>query len=222
MLKVGIGAAQKWLTPGTLSEPGVVRYATWVSVWGRWFVWLVCVFLIAYRPSVWHPEQIEYVALPIVLLMVNGLVHYRLLTSRPVTQRWLLFLSVMDVALTTFGVVISNGYPSFIFLAYYPALGVFAVIFSSLWLSLGWTTMVVLIYTIVCLTAGSGLDLDMGHERVLLARLSVMYIIAVGIGFITRFERLRWQQAVSSERRLLGSGSNSPSRSTTRPLKPPT
>ena len=50
---------------------------------------------------------------------------------------------------------------------------------------------------------GSGLDLDAGNEKVLLARLAMMYTIALGISFITRFERVRWQTAVSRERQLL-------------------
>ena len=51
-------------------------------------IWLVAVFLIAYRPGFWYPEDLEYLALPVLLLAVNGLVHYRLLSNRPVTQRW--------------------------------------------------------------------------------------------------------------------------------------
>ncbi len=54
----------------------------------------------------------------------------------------------------------------------------------------------------MCLTVGYGLDLDLGQAKVLVGRLAVMYIIVLGIGLITQFERLRWQTAVSSERRL--------------------
>ena len=202
MLKAGIEAVQQWVAPGAMSEPDVVIYATWISVWGRWFIWLVAVFLTVYRPGFWYPEDLEYLALPVLLLAVNGLVHYRLLSNRAITQRWLLFLSVMDVALITYGVVIGGGFTSFIFLAYYPALGIFAVVYSSLWLSLGWTTTVVLAYALVCVVVGSGLDIEAGQEKVLVARLAVMYTMALGIGLITQFERFRWQTVVTSEQRL--------------------
>ena len=96
----------------------------------------------------------------------------------------------------------AGGFTSFIFLAYYPALSMFAVVFSSLWLSLAWTTAVVLTYALVCVTVGSGLDLEAGQEKVLVARLAMMFTMALGISLITRFERLRWQQAVSGERQL--------------------
>ena len=72
LLKAGIGAVQKRAMPSSLTEPDVVLYATWISVWGRWFVWLVGVFLLAYRPGFWYPQDIEYLALPVLVFMVNG------------------------------------------------------------------------------------------------------------------------------------------------------
>ena len=118
MLKAGVEAIRQRVTPGTLSDPDVVRYAALVSVWGRWFVWLVTVFLLAYRPGFWYPEDIELLFLPVLLGMLNGLLHHRLLTNRSVTWRWMLFLSATDIALITFGIVIAGGFRSFIFLAY--------------------------------------------------------------------------------------------------------
>ena len=117
LLKAGIRAVQKRAMPSSLTEPDVVLYATWISVWGRWVVWIIGGFLLAYRPGFWYPEDIEYLAIPVLAFMVNGLVHYRLLTNRTVTWRWMLLLSAMDVVLTTVGVVIGGGFASFIFLA---------------------------------------------------------------------------------------------------------
>ena len=202
MLKTGIESIQKWVTPGILTDPDVVLYAARISVWGRWFVWLVGVFLLAYRPGFWYPEDIEYLSIPVLLAMVNGLVHYRLLTNRPVTWRWMFVLSAAEIALVTGGVVIGDGFRSLTFLAYYPSLAVFAVVFSSHWLSLAWTTAAALAYAVVCLRVGSGLDLDAGNEKVLLARLAMMYTMTLGISFITRFERIRWQTSVAKEREL--------------------
>ena len=202
MLKTGIDAVQKWVTQGALSDPDVFLYAARVSVWGRWFVWLVGVFLLAYRPGFWYPENIEYLSIPVLLGLLNGLVHLRLLTNRPVTWRWMLFLFAMDIALTTVGIVIGGGFRSFIFLAYYPSLAVFAVVFSSHWLSLAWTTTVAVAYAVVCLRVGSGLDLDAGNEKALLARLAMMYTLVLGISFITGFERIRWRTSVAREREL--------------------
>ncbi len=202
MLKAGVGAIQKWVTPGALTDPDVVLYAARVSIWGRWFIWLVCIFLLAYRPGFWYPEYIEFLPIPVLLGTLNGLVHHRLLTNRPVTWRWLLCLSAGEIALITAGIVMAGGFRSFIFLAYYPSLAFFAVVFSSHWLSLAWTTTAAVAYATVCLRVGSGLDLDAGNERVLLTRLAVMYTIVLGISCLTRFERIRWQTSVSREREL--------------------
>ena len=195
-------AIRHWVAPGALSDPDVVLYAAGVSVWSRWFVWLVGAFLLAYRPGLWYPGDIEYLALPVLVGVLNGLVHHRLLTNRTVTWRWMLFLCATDIALITFGIVIGGGFRSFIFLAYYPSLAVFAVVFSSFWLSLAWTTVAAATYAVVCLSVGAGLDLGAGNEKVLLARLALMYSIVLGISFITRFERIRWRTSVSREREL--------------------
>ena len=203
MLKAGMGALQQRVMPSVQADPDVFLYATWISVWGRWFIWLVCVFLLAYRPGSWYPESMEYLPIPVLLFAANGLVHHRLLTHRPVTWRWLLFLGAMDVALITVGVFIGGGFRSFIFLFYYPAMAVFAVVFSSSRLSLAWTTTAAVAYVVVCLVAGPGLDLGAGNEKVLVPRLAVMYTIVVGVNLITRFERARWHAAVARERQLL-------------------
>ena len=202
MLKAGTGAIQKWVVADALTDPYVVVYAARVSVWGRWFVWLVLVFQLLYRPGFWYPEDIEYLLVHMLVLSANGLVHHRLRTHRPVTWRWMLFLSATYVALITVGVVIGGGFTSLIFLAYYPTLAIFAVVFSSRWLTLAWTTTTAVAYAAVSLTVGSGLDLGAGKEKVLVARLALMYTIVLGISLISRFERSRWQTSVTRERQL--------------------
>ena len=222
MLKAGIGAIQKWVVAGALTDPDVILYAAWISVWGRWFVWLIGVFLLAYRPGFWYPQDIEFLLLHVLLFVTNGLVHHRLLTHRPVTWRWMLFLCAMDIALITACVVIDGGFSSFIFLAYYPALVIFAVVFPSSRLTLAWTTTIAVAYAAVCLMLDSGLDLGAGKEKALVARLAAMYTTVLGISLINRFERIRWQTSVTRERQLRRERTGSPRRFTTPPLRPPT
>ncbi|MCY4619808.1 MAG: ATP-binding protein [Chloroflexi bacterium] len=202
VLKATDEAIQTWLTPVTLNEPDVVRFATWISIWGRWFVWLLLVFLLAYRPDFWYPHHVEFIAMPIAQLLINGLVQYRLLAKRPITQRLLFLCSASDVAQIIFAVVILGGYSSFAFLGFYPALGLFAVLFSALWVTLAWTSVAAVIYVSLCLWIGGGLDLELGQEKVLVARVATMYIVAVGIGMLIRYERLRWQSALSRAQQL--------------------
>ena len=203
MLKADIGALTKRFSSTILSDPDVVQYAAGVSVWGRWFVWLVTVVQFIYRPGFWYYEgHFEYLFLHVPLVTLNGLVHYRLLTNRSVTWRWLLLLSAMDIVLATAGIILQRGFEGFLFLAYYPALALFVVVFPSLWLGLAWTTMTAVVYTFVCLRVGLGLDLVAGDEKELLARLAAMYAIVLYVSLIARFERTKRQAAVERERHL--------------------
>ena len=79
------------------------------------------------RPD-WFPAHIEFVLVHALVVACNGLVHYRLLTNRPVTWRWMLFPSAMDMTLTTAGIVVTGGFESFVFLGYYAALAIFAAV----------------------------------------------------------------------------------------------
>ena len=174
-----------------------------VECWGRWFIALVSALEIAYRPGFSYPDVWVYVLLMVPLVALNGLVHFRLLTNRPVTWRWMLLLSAMDIALATSSISVGpGGFDGYVFVAYYPALGLFAVVFTSLWLSLAWTTMTAVAYSFVSLRVGAGLDVDAGDEKVLLGRLAAMYALVLCVSLMTRFERMRRQAAVDRERKV--------------------
>ena len=197
-----MGAIAKRFSPAIWADPDVVPYAARVSVWGRWFIALVSAFEIAYRPDLWYPDGWGYVLLLAPLVALNGLVHFRLLTNRTVTWRWMLLLGATDIALATSSISVGPGFDSYVFVAYYPALALFAVVFTSLWLSLAWTTLTAVAYTLVSLTVGVGIDVDAGDEKVLLGRLAAMYALVLCVSLITRFERVRRQTAVDRERRV--------------------
>ena len=212
MLKADIGAMLNRFSPAVWADADVVPYAARVSVWGRWFILLVAVFQFLYRPMFWYPDHVEYTLLPAAALALNGLVHYRLLTDRPVTWRWLLFLSVMDFALITAGLVFQAGLTSglvlqsaihgFMFLAYYPALALLVVVFASLWFGLAWTTVTAVVYSLLCMTTGPGLNLDLEEEKLLLARVAMMYALVLFVSLIARFDRTTRQAALERERRM--------------------
>ena len=202
MPKADLGAIAKQFSPAIWADPDVVPYAARVSVWGRWFIALVSAFEIASRPDFWYPDGWGFVLLMVPLVSLNGLVHFRLLTNRPVTWRWMLLLSAMDIALAMSSISVGPGFDSYVFVAYYPALALFAVVFTSLWLSLAWTTLTAVAYALVCWRVGVGLDVDAGDEKVLLGRLAAMYALVLCVSLITRFERMRRQTAVDRERRV--------------------
>ena len=184
-------------------DADTVRYAAGVSVWGRWFISVVTLFQFAYRFRFWFPNNFEFPLLLVLLVALNGLVHYRLVTGRPVTWRWLLLLSAMDIALATTGVVFQGGFEDgFVFVAYYPALALFVVVFPSLWLGLAWTTMTAVVYAVAILTVSPPLNLIADDGKELVVRLAAMYALVLYVSLIARFERVRRQAAVEGERRL--------------------
>ncbi|MYB50464.1 MAG: hypothetical protein F4X72_14570 [Dehalococcoidia bacterium] len=190
------------LEPAVWVDRDVLPYAARVSVWGRWFVALVAVFLVAYRLDFWYPHHLAPAVLVIPLVAVNGLVHWGILLKRPVTRRWLLLLSGLDVALISASVSSFAGLERFVFVAYYPSLAMFVLVFTSIRLGLAWTTLTAAAYTIATLMSAGGLDLAEGDEKVLLARLAAMYALVLCVMLITRFERAGRRAAIDRERRL--------------------
>ena len=184
-------------------EPHVVRHAVRVTVWGRWFMLLIGVFHLAYPGGFAYPHDVEHAALLVPPAALNGLVHHRLLTNRSVSWGWMLALSASDFALSTAHLLIhQGGFDNYVFLAYYPAVGAFAVVFASFSLVMAWTTVVAVGYALVCVLVGPGLDLAGGDGKELAARLMTMYLMAVSISLIVRFERARRQAAMEGERRV--------------------
>ena len=90
----------------------------------------------------------------------------------------------------------------FVHLFYYPALALMAVLFTSFRLNMAWVTMASLVYVAISLTVGDGIDIEAGDEKTLLARIAVMYVVVAAVNLATRFERIRWRQAVERERAL--------------------
>ena len=106
------------------------------------------------------------------------------------------------VTLITAVVIIGGDFHLFSYVAYYPALALFAVVFPHLWLSLAWATMAGAIYAVVSLMVGPGLDFDAGQEKALLARVMAMYGVVASVSLIARFERVRRQESAEREREL--------------------
>ena len=203
MLKADVGAIATRFQSAIVSDPEVVRYAARISVWGRWLIWAVTLFQFFYRPGFWyHRGDYEYFLLLVPPIALNGLIHYRLLTNRPVSLRWMLLSIAVDLFVFTFGIFVQRGFEGFLYLAYYPVLALFVLVFPSLWLGLALTTVIAVAYTFICLTVGLGLDFVAGDEKELLARVTAMYVLVLCVSPIVRFDRTMRQAALERERAL--------------------
>ena len=226
LLRADIGAITKRFSPSAWADPDVVPFAARVSVWGGGSYGLSpC----SYWPTAGRLVPCENRVR--VFARALGDVQWPGPLPAPDEQAGDLaldvLLSAMDIVLITADIVIGGGFKSFTFLAYYPALAMFAVVFTPLWLGLAWTTMAAGAYVVVSLAVGSGLDLGGGDPsggdlRVLVGRLAAMYAMVLCVSLITRSNarrgRLRWK----GNGRCSGNASSSPRRFTTQPLRPPT
>jgi len=183
-------------------DPGELRYPATRGVWVRWFICAACVFLLVYRAEV-SGRYTGYVLCLIVLVGSNAFIHYRVHSSRDVTLKLLLVFNALDVALISVAMAVGGGFSQvFFYLLYYPTLAWFAVFFNSFRLSFGWVTLVAVIYTIVSLTVGGGLDLEAREDKSLIARIVVMYAVVSSVSLLARSERLKRLEAVAREREL--------------------
>ena len=191
----------------TLNEvdPDGLRYLATISVRAHWFVIAVLFVELVYRPYLYFgvPRYATYALLLVVLIGFNGYIHYRLLSRRPITWHWPVALYALDVFLISAVAALSTGFShSFHHLFYYPALAGLAVLFTSFRINMAWVTIVSLVYVAISLTVGDGIDIEAGDEKALLARIAVMYAVVAAVNLATRFERIRWRQAVERERAL--------------------
>ena len=186
-------------------DPDGLRYVATISVRAHWFVIAALFFELVYRPYLDFGVA-RYAPYPLLLLTLigfNGYIHYRLLSNRPITWRWPVALYALDVFLVSAAAALSDGFShSFHHLFYYPALAGLAVLFTSFRLNMVWVTMTSVVYVAISLTVGDGIDIEAGDEKALLARIAVMYAVVAAVNLATRFERIRWRQAVEREQAL--------------------
>ena len=201
-MKAAVGAVQTRLLQMLWLDPDEVSYAANIAVWVRWLLWVGAITTLAHEPRFTHPQSIPQ-SIPFLILHVsvatlNGYVHYRLLTKCRVTWRHLIVLNALDLALIT-ATVVDLGYDSLWFVAYYPALAIFAAVFTAPLLYLTWTTITASIYVGVALTVGSGLTPDGIDEKGLYIRVLAMFGVVLVINFITRFQQRRAREAIERE-----------------------
>ena len=58
-VRVAVAAFRRWVIDGVPTDPDVVRFATKISIWGRWAMCCVVVFQLSYRPETWYPDDTE-------------------------------------------------------------------------------------------------------------------------------------------------------------------
>ena len=185
------------------TDPDDLRYNLRISVWVRWFLLTAWLLQFNYRPNFADPAYIPTTLFAGSLLALNGYVHYRIRSHRTVTRRWALALSVMDAAMITAGIAVSSsGFQNSFFVLYYPALAMFAVVFTSFRFSFAGATMVAVVYAALSLVMEPGVEYGIKEEKILFTRIVVMYAVVAAVNLVSRFERTRRREAVEREGEL--------------------
>ena len=179
-----------------------LRYAFVVSIWVRWAFLLASLVETSYRIEYGSLSHVLNTLYVLGLMSASGYVWWRIRSSGRVDLRWLLALSGLDLACGTFTTWMSGGLDGRYFPMYYLAVALFAWLFTSPWLAFSWTTLAVALYVAVCLVAGDGVDVGQQEEKVLFYRVLGLYLVAVSVNMVTRFERVRRVRAVEREGEL--------------------
>ena len=185
------------------ADPEALSHIAVLVVRAHWLISAIGLIELVYRPDYGIVKFAVYSLLLLTLIAFNACIHYRYRSNGSVTWRWLLALCTVDMFLVSAGVATSDGFSHpFSYLFYYPALAVFALIFTSFWLNMVWVTIASLVYASVSFGVGAGLDINDRDEKALLARIALMYIVVGVINLASRFERMRWEHAIERKREL--------------------
>ena len=203
MLRTSAGALRVGGWTLNSVDPEGLRYMASVSVWVHWFMVAVFCLMMVYRPLYGPPSYWLYWLLYVLFVAFYACVHYRLVSNRPITWRWILAGCMVDTVLMTATAAAGLGFNHYyIYLVYYPVLAGFAMFFTSFRLNMAFVTVVAASYIAVSLTVGDGMDLEARDEKALFVRIAVMYVVVAAVNLVFRFERARWRAAVERERVL--------------------
>ena len=179
--------------------PERLLYGARISVWLRWFLLVGCLLEVNYRVDYWGTGHVLNTIYILVAMCINGYVHYRIHSRRPVNAYWILGLSLLDILMIGLSASLSGGFDSRYWVLYFHAIAIVALVFASMRLTLVSVTAVALSYVLVCLLVEPGLDFGAHEEKGLLYRVMGLYAMGVVVSLIIRYERVRRLTAVGRE-----------------------
>ena len=200
-LATPFGKPMQWLLAEGL-DPDELRYGAIISVWVRWS-WVISGLIEINYPAGYQDRYYAlntlYVLTPAV---INGYVFYRIRSGQMVPAVWLLGLSALDIFWVSFSLSMTGGFASSFYPGYLVVLATFAVVFTSIRLSCAWATLVAVVYTVLSLTVGAGVDFEANDEKQLFQRILALYAITCVVSLVARYERIRRRAAVAREQQL--------------------
>ena len=176
------------------------RYSQRIAVVVRWFLVATWLLLVNYRSDTDGATLLILNGMGAALTVLNAYVQWRIWDGRPITRRYVLALSLMDLTVITAGIGVTSRFGNTFFPFYYPALLGVAVVFSSRRLSFAIVTAVAATYATLSLALEPGVSFDDAEERTLVVRIASMFAVALAANLMSRIERTRRWEAVEAER----------------------
>ena len=185
--------------PPNVTSPDELYFGAQVSIIIRWLLLVLCVVESNYRVNYGGTAQILNTLYSLMFMAANGYVFYLIRTRGKVNPYWMLGLSALDLIAVVLCMMRTGGHAADYTFILYPNVAMFAVIFISTRMTLAWVTMVALVYLMLRLNMGDGLNFEEHDERTVAVRIFALYAVAAVVNMIMRFERTRRQRAIEHE-----------------------
>ncbi len=202
VIRIAAGRSAGFFRGAERTSPEDLLHATKVLLWVRWFGLTAAFVEIHYRIDYGSLSHILNTFYCLGFMAANGYVQYLIRRRGTVKPVWLFGLSALDVVGISFSTSLSGGFNSPYFAMYYFAVAVFAYVFTSPRLVLPWTTLVVVVYTILSITVEPGLDIAGKEEQSLFYRVVSLYAVSAAVSIIAGLERESRRRGLEREREL--------------------
>ena len=184
------------------TSPEELLHAARVLLWVRWFGLSAAFLELHYRVDYGSLSHVLNTLYCLGFMAATGYVQYLIRRRGTVKPGWLFGVSALDLAGISFSVSLSGGFNSPYFALYYFAVAVFAYVFTAPRLVLPWTTLVVVVYSVLSVTVEPGLDIAGKEESRLFYRVVALYAVSAAVGIIAGLERESRRKGLEREREL--------------------
>ena len=172
-----------------------------ITVTVRWFLLGVWLFLINYRTDLTGGSRLLLDSMGAAVAVLNACFHWRIVKGRFISRRFVVALSLMDLAVITGGIAATTGFQNTFFVFYYPALLALPLALSSRLYSLMIVALVAATYTLIAVFMDPRLVPADGEDRILVVRIATMVAVVWIAQMTMELERKRRREAVDAERR---------------------
>ena len=191
-----------WVTGLLECNPGDNYVIARMSIWGRWVLWLTALSYWLSRPDFTIAGNEALILLAAALALTNAGFHWRLISKRLITARWLLTFATIDAAVIMAAICTESVFQPYVHLGLFPALACVSVAFSSFTFCVLWTSLITAGYAGATLGVAAGAGLVTPDAATLVAQILMMFAVTLVVNMVTGYERTERLKALEREQTL--------------------